>query len=47
MAVAAYHLPAYPALIGSTAMGSTRFSPVLDTIKKIHISAAEKIASGV
>ena len=27
-------------------MGSTRFSPVLDTIKKIHISAAEKIASG-
>ena len=27
-------------------MGSTRFSPVLDTIKKIHISAAEKIATG-
>jgi 5,5'-dehydrodivanillate O-demethylase len=27
-------------------MGSSRFSPMLDTIKKIHISAAEKIASG-
>jgi 5,5'-dehydrodivanillate O-demethylase oxygenase subunit len=26
-------------------MGSTRFSPVLDTIKKIHISAADKIAA--
>jgi len=26
-------------------MGSTRFSPVLDTIKKIHISAAEKLAA--
>ncbi|MDT7697777.1 MAG: 5,5-dehydrodivanillate O-demethylase oxygenase subunit [Pseudonocardiales bacterium] len=26
-------------------MGSTRFSPMLDTIKKIHISAADKVAS--
>ncbi len=26
-------------------MGSTRFSPVLDTIKKIHIAAAEKMAA--
>ena len=26
-------------------MGSTRFSPVLDAIKKIHISAADKIAA--
>ena len=26
-------------------MGSTRFSPMLDTIKKIHISAADKIAA--
>lgn len=25
-------------------MGSTRFSPMLDTIKKIHISAADRIA---
>ena len=25
-------------------MGSSRFSPMLDTIKKIHISAAEKLA---
>ena len=24
-------------------MGSTRFSPVLDTIKKIHISAADRV----
>lgn len=27
-------------------MGSTRFSPMLDTIKKIHISAADAIAAG-
>ena len=26
-------------------MGSSRFSPMLDTIKKIHISAAEKLAA--
>ena len=29
----------------SFVFASTQFSPVLDTIKKIHISAAEKIAS--
>ncbi|GEL21522.1 (Fe-S)-binding protein [Pseudonocardia sulfidoxydans NBRC 16205] len=27
-------------------MGSTRFSPMLDAIKKIHVSAAERVASG-
>jgi 5,5'-dehydrodivanillate O-demethylase len=27
-------------------MGSTRFSPMLDAIKKIHISAADRIAAG-